>query len=433
MKIPTVKWAWYLDPRNIDPPYKRLCLRISYAGSRYFQRFDPTVKLTDEQWELLSKQRQGQNVTKKLLQDAEYTQEQLNELQGIVSAVERRLENVLRRIEDFKSFTIEDIKHEFAVYVPATEQTLNVRSLFESYLDERISKRKTKEFYMSACNHVCKFYTESSGRSESTFRITDVTESFLKQYSALELSSVVAYKRHLRTIYNYARTKGLISEDKPSPFKGNIGKMESKNIALSTTQMAELFGGSGYTPKQQLAVDFLHIAYWLNGANFADIANLKRNNIDNNHIVFSRLKTKGRSRIEVRVKLTKALRELIKKYENKDKSKDAYLFPFLADCHTDEESISKKIDAEKHLIMHALAKVKVRLGLTELNFNVIRHTFATQTYHLTNHDIYGVCKALGHNDIRTTQNYLDSIVIDGTEEPITKAKEELLNQFLKEQ
>ena len=433
MKIPTVKWAWYLDPRNIDPPYKRLCLRISYAGSRYFQRFDPTVKVTDEQWDLLSKQRQGQNVTKKLLQDAEYTQEQLNELQGIVSAVERRLENVLRRIEDYKSFTIEDIKHEFAIYVPVTEQTLNVRSLFESYLDERITKRKTKEFYMSACNHVCKFYTESSGRNESTFRITDVTESFLKQYSALELSSVVAYKRHLRTIYNYARTKGLISEDKPSPFKGNIGKMESKNIALSTTQMAELFGGSGYTPKQQLAVDFLHIAYWLNGANFADIANLKRNNIDNNHIVFSRLKTKGRSRIEVRVKLTKALRELIKKYENKDKSKDAYLFPFLADCHTDEESISKKIDAEKHLIMHALAKVKVRLGLTELNFNVIRHTFATQTYHLTNHDIYGVCKALGHNDIRTTQNYLDSIVIDGTEEPITKAKEELLNQFLKEQ
>ena len=120
MKIPIVKWAWYLDPRNIDPPYKRLCLRISYAGSRYFQRFDPTVKVTDEQWDLLSKQRQGQNVTKKLLQDAEYTQEQLNELQGIVSAVERRLENVLRRIEDYKSFTIEDIKHEFAIYVPVT-------------------------------------------------------------------------------------------------------------------------------------------------------------------------------------------------------------------------------------------------------------------------------------------------------------------------
>ena len=104
----------------------------------------------------------------------------------------------------------------------------------------------------------------------------------------------------------------------------------------------------------------------------------------------------------------------------------------MVDCPTDEESISKKIDAEKHLIMHALAKVKTKLGLTELNFNVIRHTFATQTYYSTNHDLYGVCKALGHNDIRTTQNYLDSIVIDGTEEPITKAKEELLNQFIKE-
>jgi hypothetical protein len=43
-----------------------------------------------------------------------------------------------------------------------------------------------------------------------------------------------------------------------------------------------------------------------------------------------------------------------------------------------------------------------------------------------------VCKALGHNDIRTTQNYLDSIVVDGTEEPITRAKEELLNQFIKD-
>jgi integrase len=208
--------------------------------------------------------------------------------------------------------------------------------------------------------------------------------------------------------------------------------MESKNIALSTVQMKELFGGSGYTSKQQMAVDFLHIAYWLNGANFADIATLKHENIDNNHIVFSRLKTKGRSRIEIRVKLTKALKGLIKKYENRDKNKGAYLFPFLVDCPTDEESISKKIDAEKHLIMHALAKVKTKLGLTELNFNVIRHTFATQTYYSTNHDLYGVCKALGHNDIRTTQNYLDSIVIDGTEEPITKAKEELLNQFIKE-
>lgn len=432
MKIPTVKWAWYLDPRNIEPPYKRLCLRISYAGSRYFQRFDPTIKVTDEQWELLSKLRQGQNITKKMLNDALYTQEQLNELQGIVAAHERRLEGVLRRLSEYKSYTIEDVKHEFSVYVPVTEQTLNVRSLFESYLAERISKRKTKEFYMSACNHICKFYVEISGRHESAFRITDVTESFLRQYSSLGLSSVVAYKRHLRTIYNYARAKGLISQDKLSPFRGNVGKMESKNIALSTAQMAVLFGGSGYTPKQQMAVDFLHIAYWLNGANFADIANLKRENIDNNHIVFSRLKTKGRSRIEIRVKLTKALKELIKKYENKDKSKGAYLFPFLIDCPTDEESISKKIDAEKHLIMHALAKVKAKLGLTELNFNVIRHTFATQTYYSTNHDLYGVCKALGHNDIRTTQNYLDSIVVDGTEEPITRAKEELLNQFIKE-
>ena len=96
MKIPTVKWAWYLDPRNIDPPYKRLCLRISYAGSRYFQRFDPTIKVTDEQWELLSKQRQGQNVTKKMLNDAQYTQELLNDLQGIVAAHERRLESTVQ-------------------------------------------------------------------------------------------------------------------------------------------------------------------------------------------------------------------------------------------------------------------------------------------------------------------------------------------------
>ena len=126
MKIPTVKWAWYLDPRNIDPPYKRLCLRISYAGSRYFQRFDPTIKVTDEQWELLSKQRQGQNVTKKMLNDAQYTQELLNDLQGIVAAHERRLEGVLRRLSEYKSYTIEDVKHEFSVYVPVTRRHIEL-------------------------------------------------------------------------------------------------------------------------------------------------------------------------------------------------------------------------------------------------------------------------------------------------------------------
>jgi integrase len=110
------------------------------------------------------------------------------------------------------------------------------------------------------------------------------------------------------------------------------------------------------------------------------------------------------------------------------------VFYFLSDItQNDETTIGNKVETEKRKLLNALDKVCEKYNLPAVNFNCMRHTFATHAYFESKCDLYSVCQALGHTDIKTTQNYLDSIVLSGDKNPITKATESLISKFLKDE
>ena len=436
MRIYLPEWKWYLDGRNCKGNYKRLKIQLKYAKKREYLSFN--LRMTEEQWDIINAKRAGKTISKAMLDKANITPEKINEYLGVIDAAERRIKEVLRNIQEEKEiYTIGDIKKIFDSYIPITDKTLSVKYLFDDYVST-LEKPKTREIYKLACRSFCRFYEECYGGDIEKFQISDIDEDFLKKYTAKNpQSSSETYKRHLRAIYNYAKKKNLIS-DKVNPFKGNIKRVQSKNIALNNEQLKTLFRAEGLTKKEQMGVDFLVLSVLLNGANFVDIAQLKWGDVQilrngGCDVVFKRQKTRDKVgcniKVELRNEMFKKWENYIQRYSVGDRGKNDYIFHFLHGIN-ETTAISKRVESEKRLLLKALSGVSSKLGLPNLNFQVIRHTFATHLYYSTHHDIYEISKALGHSDIKTTQNYLDSIVLEGEEQPITKAKLNLLADFL---
>lgn len=440
MKLYVPTWKWYPDGRNSRDNYKRLRIEIKYGLCRDFISFKPVKKVTDEQWELICKKKSGKSITKNMISNVGLSQDDFEDIFLWVGAMERRISGVLESLKDRQQLTIKDIKVAFKNYMPATRNNLSVVHLFEEYVS-KLEKPKTREVYNLACRSFCKFYEEKIGGSVSNFLITDITSEFLQQYTQyMQKTSAEVYKRHLRAIYNFAKKKNLIHATE-NPFAGSIKKVQSKNIALNIEQTEVLFNLQNLPAKQQMAVDFMFLCFMFYGANFADIARLKWSNITKVEggidVNFKRQKTKSKSNLNVVIQIRghyERWNTLVQKYSTDKRGKNDYVFYFLSDItQNDETTIGNKVETEKRKLLNALDKVCEKYNLPAVNFNCMRHTFATHAYFESKCDLYSVCQALGHTDIKTTQNYLDSIVLSGDKNPITKATESLISKFLKDE
>ena len=147
--------------------------------------------------------------------------------------------------------------------------------------------------------------------------------------------------------------------------------------------------------------------------NFADIAKLTGKNIQSERIIYKRSKV-GKV---ISVKLNDKINAILDIYK-KEKNIDDYIFPVI----TDEQSRNLQIKNYRDSANHALKCWAKKLELDPtLSFNTARHSWATIGMDL-NFPIAVISQGLGHNDIRTTQIYLDGFkndVVDGANDLIT--------------
>ncbi|MBR4593354.1 MAG: tyrosine-type recombinase/integrase [Bacteroidaceae bacterium] len=78
-----------------------------------------------------------------------------------------------------------------------------------------------------------------------------------------------------------------------------------------------------------------------------------------------------------------------------------------------------------------------KLGINvPLNYDVIRHTFATQHYNM-NKNLKLLSEDLGHSNLQTTARYIDSIEVEDAPKVATVVREsvvsELANPYSKEE
>jgi integrase len=147
-------------------------------------------------------------------------------------------------------------------------------------------------------------------------------------------------------------------------------------------------------------------SYYAGGVNFVDLALLKWNNIENDQLVYIRRKTNE----IIQLPLLAGAQEILDYYKAwHDGNPDAYIFPILDErIHQSEVSINNRIHKVNNQMNKDLQEIANNLNIqVKVTSYVARHTFATVMKY-QGVPISMIGQALGHENEKTTQIYLDS-------------------------
>ena len=210
--------------------------------------------------------------------------------------------------------------------------------------------------------------------------------------------------RTLRMVFNQAIERGYAKMEQ-YPFKSyKVGKLhaETPKRAISKTEVKAVmdFPCEGRDFYTRFAIDLFSFSYLMGGINFADMANLTRQNIVDGRLVYRRQKTGKLLSLPIH---SRAM-EIIESYA----SGNIYLFPIYSKEH---KTIQQKLNRHHKVITkvnRALAEIGRELKIPiKLTTYVARHSYAT-VLKRAGVPTSIISESLGHSSERVTQIYLDS-------------------------
>ncbi len=388
MNINKAKAAIYLDKTH--PKQNKECaiyIRVTYNRVR---KYYPTSKsLTEIDFEKAVSEKPG----KRLEDTAHDIQQKKVEAQLIIN--------------NLPYFTFELFEKKFI-------SNRSINDTIADMFDFVIKKLKDNDQIGTAVSYGC------AKKSIETFRpglkFTDINVFVLQSYEKWMLgekkstTTISIYLRHLRTLFNNAIEDGFITKDIYPFGKRKYEIPQSNNVkkALTLKEVGLIFN---YRSKPGTTTDRAK-NYWLfmylcNGMNMKDMAMLKYENIKGKFIEFQRAKTARTKRnvVQIRVVLTPEIEAIIKKWGNHNKQPGNYIFPIL----------TKGITAvrERQLIQQIISVVNDHMKIIgtdlkieqEVTTYTCRHSFAT-ILQRSGISTEFISEALGHSNLRTTQNYL---------------------------
>ena len=216
------------------------------------------------------------------------------------------------------------------------------------------------------------------------------------------------YFRTLRATYNKAVEAKCAIREKSPFIEYKLSRFCTKTMKRALTKenvkkILEL-DCSNIGKKACLAHDVFSFSYYCGGISLVDIANLTLDNIIEGRLVYERQKTHG----IINLTILDEAKSLIDKYEAYQ-GQAGYLFPILDNRkhitpmqkYNRVRKLCRQINKELHIIANLL-------GIKEdVTTYVARHSFAT-VLKKSGVNIGIISQALGHQDIKTTQIYLDS-------------------------
>jgi site-specific recombinase XerD len=240
----------------------------------------------------------------------------------------------------------------------------------------------------------------------------ELTYSFIKKFESYHLAKgtshngLATYLKKIRAIYNKAIKDGIV-EKSSYPF-------ESYSIKTTKTRKRAI-GMDAIKRIIDLSLDadhtFYHsrnyflLSFYMRGMSFADMAHLKVENIIDGRVFYQRQKTDK----PYNIKITPEIQALLTIY-TADKASEEYIFPIIKSSDPQkqyQDVVSSRTVFNLHL--NGIAKLcDIQEHLTSY---VSRHSFATRAKNL-GVPIATISDMLGHDNIKTTEVYLDSLPSD---------------------
>jgi len=300
------------------------------------------------------------------------------------------------------------------------KEKVNNPHLYE-YFDkviERFNKSgqiKTSEIYKDTKRNLV-YYT---GSKDVHFSEIDV--SFLNQFEEYLKAqgkggnTIYLYLRTLRAVLNKA-IKEEVSSEKYYPFKkfslGKYARIKTEKRAISKEDIDKIIAKQPKTANIILARNIFLFSYYCRGMNFTDMAFLKWMDINGDRMIYVRKKTGELFNI----KLLEPAIKILENYKRIDQSKNDYVFPLLSSAHKTPQTIfNRKVKMLRAINKNLKAVTKLAGIKSELTTYVARHSYATI---LKKKGISTsiISQALGHQNEKITQVYLDSFANDVLDE-----------------
>lgn len=283
----------------------------------------------------------------------------------------------------------------------------------------RIGRLGTAKTYRDALASFSRF------RNGEDIAIDALDAELMNQYEAwlkaqgVKRNSSSCYLRTLRTLYRKAVEKGLAT-DKDIFRRVFTGFASTVKRALPldtirTIRRLSLPDGSDLA----FSRDMFMLCIYLQGISFVDMAYLKKNDIKNGLLQYSRKKT-GQS---ISIGWELVMQEIVDTYAHLTVG-SPYLLPIITKQDGTER---RQYERMEHKVNRLLKKIGALVGLQiPLTTYVGRHCWAS-TMRDMGVSLSIVSKGLGHESLRTTQIYLSSIDTEG----VVKANRQLIGKIFR--
>lgn len=416
-----------LDTRRMKMKTKKYPIKLRVTYEREVQYYQTIYDLSKEEYKKLTSPR---------------ISEELKKIRDQLRLIERNAEAVI----DFESFRFIEFEKDYILNNPLFHQRKSIKEIiipqayqfdvslylhrfpifkeelptqgtikvvFLAYIDKLLREHRIR----TAANYQTSYYAIAKFRGN--LRFTDITVSYLKEYEQWMLqqdyskTTVGIYIRCLRAIFNEAAENKIIKKEKCYPFgKRRYQIPISRNVkkALKLQDVSKIYHYTPVCEQESKAKDFWIFSYLANGINPKDIALLKYKNIEGEYLVFERAKTENTTRSNpksISVFISEDINRIIDFWGVTDKSPGNYIFPILQHGITPLRQY-ELIELFIRSINDWMEKIRLKLKIERrVSTYVARHTFST-VMKRSGVSTEFIQEALGHTDIRTTENYLDS-------------------------
>ena len=225
--------------------------------------------------------------------------------------------------------------------------------------------------------------------------------------------------RELRALYNEAIRRGVVLE-KYYPFKVyKVSKLKGKGFkkALTRDEVKKIENLDKNKHPHLLEAKHLFVfSYYTRGMNFYDMMKLRWDNIDNDKIIYTRSKTKGK----FIVKILEPVQEILNFYKTVNTS-TGYVFPILLKEGLTPIQIENRKFKKLKEFNGDLKKIAKIVGIEKpVTSYVARHSFATNLKELgVSTEV--ISQSMGHQNVSITTAYLkdfDNDIIDDANEKL---------------
>lgn len=279
------------------------------------------------------------------------------------------------------------------------EDPLNLQSFTQVLINDLISDKKpgNAKWYKQAVDSFSHWHKKDVLFEDITYSMMLNYRNHLKDIG-LSPNSISNYLRALRAIYREADRRDVFQTNNKYPFQRGLIPATVRTIPrnISFEDIQKLESASFSNSKVQQAVDYWLISFYLQGADFIDLANLHSFNLSDNYFRFSRAKT-GQP---VTVRLTNKLSQRLSRYYS---GAHGYILNIIPGPITNPKSMElyqNKLKAQNKYIKMAANELGISANLTS-KWN--RHSWITIAKRLfVDEDIRR--QAVGHRDLKSSHS-----------------------------